>query len=337
MRLSIIIPVRNEAAHLDSLLQFATSGQEPEREILVVDGMSEDDTREVAAEWAVRDPRVRLIDNPQRVVTAAVNRGFAAATGEVLMRLDAHARYNEDYVAECLAVLEETGAGNVGGAARPLSDGSFLGDLIRAIHISPFGIGAAQFRREDAEGWVDTVWPGCWRREALEAAGRYLCEELPRSEDIELNSRLLAAGWRVYLSPRIKAYYQPRRSFSALLGQNFNNGVGVMHTLKAGLGGISGRHLFPLTCALAAVLLGGGGLLWSLAWWILLGLTALHLLGGLAFAVKACGAARPGLILALPPAFLALHVAYGAGSVLGLITRPRPVSSEARDPDGSST
>lgn len=327
MRLSIIIPVRNEAAHLDSLLRFATSGEQPEREILVVDGMSEDGTREIAAGWAARDGRVRLLDNPGRVVTAAVNLGFAAATGEVLLRLDAHARYAEDYLAQCLEVLEETGAGNVGGAARPISDGSFLGDLIRAIHVSPFGIGAAQFRREDAEGWVDTVWPGCWRREALEAAGRYLREELPRSEDIELNSRLRAAGWRIYLSPRIKAYYQPRRSFGALLRQNFDNGVGVMHTLKAGLGGVSGRHLFPLAAVLGAVALGAAGLLWPLAWWILAGLTAVHLLGGLVFSVKAGAGRRPGLVLALPPAFFVLHVAYGAGSLLGMVTRPRPTAA----------
>jgi glycosyltransferase involved in cell wall biosynthesis len=322
MRLSIIIPVRNEAAHLGRLLEFVTSGEEPDREILVVDGMSEDGTREVAAGWQERDARVRMIDNPGRLVTTALNLGFRAAAGEVIMRLDAHAEYAPDYLERCLETLEETGAGNVGGAARPISDGSYLGDLIRAIHLSPFGIGAAQFRREDAEGWVDTVWPGCWRREALEAAGMYCREDLPRSEDIELNARLRAAGWRIYLSPKIKAYYQPRQSLGALLRQNFDNGVGVMHTLKAGLGGVSRRHLVPLGAVLGATVLIAAGVVWRPAWWILIGLTALHLLGGLAFAGKACGWRRPGLTLLLPVAFFALHVAYGFGSLIGAITRP---------------
>lgn len=321
MRLSIIIPVRNEAAHLERLLEFATSGGQPEREILVVDGRSEDGTREILAEWQERDARVKVIDNPRRLVTTALNLGFAAAAGDVIMRLDAHAEYAPDYVERCLEVLEETGAGNVGGAARPLSDGSYLGDLIQAVHRSPFGIGAAQFRREEAEGWVDTVWPGCWRREALEAAGRYCREDLPRSEDIELNARLRAAGWRIYLSPKIRAYYQPRRSLGALLRQNFDNGVGVMHTLKAGLGGVSPRHLVPLAAVLGATVLLGLGLIWRPAWWILLGLTALHLLGGLLFALRVCQR-RPGLVLVLPAIFFALHVAYGLGSLLGAVTRP---------------
>ncbi len=325
MRLSIIIPVRNEAAHLGRLLEFVTGAEEPEREILVVDGRSEDGTRAILADWQKRDARVRVIDNPGRLVTTALNLGFEAAGGEVIMRLDAHAEYAPDYVERCLEVLQETGAGNVGGAARPLSDGSYLGDLIQAVHRSPFGIGAAQFRREDAEGWVDTVWPGCWRREALEAAGRYCREDLPRSEDIELNARLRAAGWRIYLSPKIRAYYQPRRSLGALLRQNFDNGVGVMHTLKAGLGGVSRRHLVPLAAVLGATVLLCLGVFWPPAWWILLGLTALHLLGGLAFAIRACGR-RPGLALVLPAVFFALHVAYGFGSLIGAVTRPARVA-----------
>lgn len=323
MRLSIIIPVRNEEAHLDSLLESVTAGALPEREILVVDGASDDRTREIIARWAERDPRVRLLDNPQRTVPHAVNLGFAEATGEVIMRLDAHAQYAPDYQERCLEVLEETGAGNVGGAARPLSDGSFLGDLIQAIHQSPFGIGAAQFRREDAEGWVDTVWPGCWRREALEAAGMRCREDLPRSEDIELNARLLAAGWRLYLSPQIRAYYQPRKSLGALLRQNLDNGMGVVHTLKEGLGGVRIRHLAPMIADVAAALMIAGGFFWRPAWWILLALAAVHLLGGFFFGAKVAGAKRPLLILALPPVFFALHLAYGFGSILGVVTRPR--------------
>ena len=323
MRLTIIIPVRNEAAHLDGLLECATAGAPRDREILVVDGGSEDGTREIIGAWQARDPRVRLIDNPRRLVTAALNLGFQAAGGEVIMRLDAHAQYAPDYVEQCLAVLEETGAGNVGGAARPLSDGSFLGDLIRAVHVSPFGIGAAQFRREDAEGWVDTVWPGCWRREALEAAGMECCEELPRSEDIELNARLRAAGCRVYISPRIKAFYQPRRSLRALLRQNYDNGVGVVHTLKSGRGGVRLRHLVPLAAGLATAVLGLGGIFWRPAWWILLALILVHQGAGLAFAARAVGWRRLGLTLALPPVFFLLHLAYGFGSLLGAVTRPQ--------------
>lgn len=323
MLFSIIVPVRNEAVNIGALLGWLSEAQGPQREILIVDGRSEDGTREIVAEWEQRDPRVQLIDNPHRLVTTALNLGFARARGQVIMRLDAHAEYAEDYLEQCLAVLEETGAGNVGGAARPLSDGSYLGDLIQAVHLSPFGIGAAQFRREGAEGWVDTVWPGCWRREALEAAGMYVREDLPRSEDIELNARLRAAGWGIYLSPKIRAWYRPRRSLRALLKQNFDNGRGVIHTLRAGLGGVSRRHLAPLAAVLAALVLGGLGFGWTPAWWLLAALVTLHLLAGLAFGAHVCLRSRPALLLALPAAFFLLHLSYGLGSLVGLLTKPR--------------
>ncbi|HEY3396322.1 MAG TPA: glycosyltransferase family 2 protein [Armatimonadota bacterium] len=329
MKLSVIVPVRDEADSIGALLEFCAAHGDPAMEVLVIDGRSQDGTREVVSAWTQRDCRVRLIDNPDLVVTTALNLGLAAATGDVLMRLDAHAQYAPDYIEQCLQVLEETGAGNVGGAARPLSDGSYRGDLIRALHLSPFGIGAARFRREGAEGPVDTVWPGCWRRAALEAAGMHVREDLPRSEDLELNARVRGAGWEIYLSPQIKAYYQPRKSLGALLRQNFANGVGVLHTLKAGRGGVSPRHLAPLAMVLGVLGLGAVGFAWRPAWLLLAGFVALHLTLGLVFAAKAVWPRPARLWPALPGAFFLLHLSYGLGSLWGGLSRPRPARGSA--------
>jgi glycosyltransferase involved in cell wall biosynthesis len=111
---SIIIPVRNEAQHIGPLLEFATAAELPKREILVIDGRSDDGTRDIVVEHQRKDPRIRLLDNPRRIVTTAVNIGFAEARGDVIMRLDAHAEYAPDYIDRCLEVLEETDAGNGG-------------------------------------------------------------------------------------------------------------------------------------------------------------------------------------------------------------------------------
>ena len=111
---SIIIPVRNEVRHIGQLLEFATATALPTREILVIDGLSDDGTRDIVAEHQQQDPRIRLLDNPRRIVTTAVNIGFAEARGDVIMRLDAHAEYAPDYIDRCLKVLEETDAGNGG-------------------------------------------------------------------------------------------------------------------------------------------------------------------------------------------------------------------------------
>ena len=326
-RVSVIVPVRNERATIDALLRDLSAQDSPGGiEFLVVDGQSEDGTREVIAAATEKDSRIKLLDNPARVVTSALNIGLQQATGDVIMRLDAHADYAPDYIGKCLEVLEDTGAGNVGGAAVPASDGSFIGDVILAVHESPFGIGAAKFRQADAEGWVDTLWPGAYRREALEAAGMYWVEELTRSEDIELNSRIRKAGWGIYISPKIKARYYPRKSISALCKQNFGNGVAVTHTLKAGLGGVSIRHLIP--CAFVLSLLLSGALAMATRWGIggLCAVLGAYALGALAFSAKA--AAKHGLrvIVLLPVTFLLLHLSYGVGSLCGVSAGPKSAS-----------
>jgi len=330
-KVSIIAPVRNESLNVARLLENLSAQDSPAiAEALLVDGMSEDGTREVIAEQCRKDSRFRLLDNPKRVATTALSLGLAQATGDVIIRLDAHADYASDYVSRCLEVLEQTGAGNVGGAAVPASDGSLIGDVILAVHESPFGIGAAKFRQADAEGWVDTLWPGAYRREALEAAGMYYVEELTRSEDIELNSRVRKAGWGIYISPKIKARYYPRKSISALCRQNFGNGVAVIQTLKAGLGGVSVRHLVPMAFVVGLLASAGAAVFSQWGLWALATVGVLYALGDLAFSLRAAARHRLRVLSLLPPTFLLLHLSYGVGSLWGMLRPARQWGPTAR-------
>ena len=320
----VIVPLRNERGGVSDLLGSLRSQDYPSTiEMLLIDGMSDDGTREIIAELCRSDPRFRLLDNPQRVVTHALNIGLAQATGDVIIRMDAHAEYALDYVSKCLEVLDETGAGNVGGPAVPASDGSLIGDVILAVHESPFGIGAAKFRQADAEGWVDTVWPGAYRREALEAAGMYYVEELTRSEDIELNSRIRKAGWGIYLSPKITAKYYPRKSIGALCRQNFGNGAAVIHTLKAGLGGVSVRHLVPFAFVLSLLLSAGLAIVSPFGLWALGAISAVYALGDAVFSVKAAAKHGMRVLTLLPLTFPLLHLSYGLGSLSAVFGRTR--------------
>ena len=327
---SVIIPVRNEHRCVGALLKALVDQDCPSIvEVLVVDGLSDDGTREIIAEQCKMDSRFRLIDNPRRVVTHALNIGLAHATGDVIIRMDAHAEYAPDYLSKCLEVLAETGAGNVGGPAIPGSDGSLIGDVILAVHESPFGIGAAKFRQAGAEGWVDTVWPGAYRREALEAAGMHYVEELTRSEDIELNSRLRKAGWGIYLSPKIEAKYYPRKSIGALCRQNYGNGAAVIHTLKAGLGGVSVRHLIPFAFVLSLLLSAGTASVSPWGYRALATILAVYALGDLVFSVRAATKHGLRVLALLPLTFLLLHLSYGLGSLCAVFYRaPRRAQSQ---------
>ncbi|MDP3910739.1 MAG: glycosyltransferase family 2 protein, partial [Gemmatimonadales bacterium] len=215
-RVTVILPCRNEARYigpcLDSILSASYA---PERlEVLVVDGMSDDGTRAVVAEYAAAHPRIQLLDNPSRIVPTALNVGIRAAAGDVIARMDAHVVYPPEYLPRLVAALEESGADNVGGCIITLpADGTAVAQAIAIALGHPFGVGNSHFRiGARAARLVDTVPFGCYRRDVFARIGEF-DEELVRNQDDEFNHRLVASGGRVLLLPDVVSYYYARGSF----------------------------------------------------------------------------------------------------------------------------
>jgi cellulose synthase/poly-beta-1,6-N-acetylglucosamine synthase-like glycosyltransferase len=340
--ISIVIPVRNEAGFIERCLEsvYAQDLGGLECEVIAADGMSDDGTSEKLKTLKSRYPNLKILENPKRTVSSGVNLGIRESKGDVIVRLDAHAEYGADYVKNCLEALERTGAGNVGGPAIPLPGGGT--DMARAIvlaHYSPFGLGGGSFRKTGAEGFAETLWPGCFLREALEKSGLY-DERLTRTEDIELNARIRKAGYRVYLSSRIRAFYYCRPNLKELWRQRWLDGIGVVQTLAVNPGAPRPRHFVPLAFVSSMILLAAlsipltpfrwmlaaeaGLYLGAMAWFTLGGLTSLRAArerererGGAD--VKTW---NPGLLRLLPPAFAALHFSYGLGSLWAVLSAP---------------
>ena len=97
--LSVICPIYNEEKYISQFLDSLLQQDYPKNdlEILLVDGMSKDKTRDIVAGYIAKYPFIRLIDNPDKIVPYAMNRGIDAAKGDIIMRLDAHASYQPDY------------------------------------------------------------------------------------------------------------------------------------------------------------------------------------------------------------------------------------------------
>src|SRR5438445_576499 len=201
---SIVVPCRNEAQYVRSLLDSILANEYPRDrlEVLIVDGMSDDGTRSVIWSYSRRHPVIQLLDNPNRTTPCALNLGISRARGTIIMRMDAHAEYPPNYIADLVAWLERTGADNVGGACLTLpADATATARAIAAALAHPFGIGNARFRLgTDEPRDVDTVPFGCFRRDVFERVGLF-DEELVRNQDDEFNFRLLRAGGRVLLVP----------------------------------------------------------------------------------------------------------------------------------------
>lgn len=318
-RVSVIVPCRNEAAHIDAFIASALAQQLPPGttlELLVADGASDDGTRAQLAAWAVREPRLRVLDNPRRITSAALNLAAQAASGEIVVRMDVHTTYEPDYVQQCLQALAETGAACVGGPWQPVGRG-WPQAAIAAAFSSRFGSGGAASRRLDYSGPVDTVYLGAWPRAALLAAGGF-DEALVRNQDDELALRITRGGGRIWQSAAIRSRYEPRASFAALFRQFWQYGYWKVPVIRKHRLPASPRHLVPVAFVGVLALLAGLGVFWPPAW---SGLAAsLGLYGAAAFASAlpvAAGSLRQALGVAW--ACACMHAGYGLGFARGLL------------------
>lgn len=310
---SVVIPCLDDEAYIETCLR-SVQGQEwphDRLEILVADGMSVDATREILGRLAAADSRIRLVDNPTRVASAGLNECIRRAQGDVIVRIDVRADYATDFVQKCVAALERTGADNVGGAARPKTK-TFFQRCAGAALRSPLGLGGSKYRQEDAEGFVENVWPGAFDRRVFERVGLFDPKAIT-NEDAELNQRILDAGGRVYLSREIVTHYHPRESMRALSRQFFKYGQGRARTL------LKHRKLLSIRPALPFLGLVGEAIVFFVAPWQLGGLPlAGYVLATGAEAVRVGRAEGLAAIPVVWAIFPVLHVSHGAGFAVGI-------------------
>ncbi|MBK9031820.1 MAG: glycosyltransferase family 2 protein [Myxococcales bacterium] len=319
---TIAMPAFNEEHYIEACIRSVQAQDYPgdRIEILIADGRSTDRTREILAELAIDDPRIKVIDNPDRLQAAGLNQLIRAARGEIVVRMDVHCEYTPSYVRTCVEQLEATGADNVGGAQRAKAKTAFQRALCAAL-ASPVGVGGARYRDATAEGFVDTVFLGAFRKRIFERIGLYDPKAIT-NEDAELNQRLLASGGKIYLSPAIEVHYYPRDSFATLAKQYWKYGRGRARTLLK-LGRFPTlRPLIPFGMVLGASALIVLPPLWPIA---PAAFAAYALLTG-AEAVRVAAPLGPVAVATAWAIFPVLHASHGAGFASGLLRY-------LRDPD----
>jgi glycosyltransferase involved in cell wall biosynthesis len=314
---TILMPVRNEAAFLERSLGSVLLQDYPSDrlEILVLDGISDDRTREIVRKLQAQHSNLALIDNPGRIVATGLNIGLKRARGTIIVRVDGHTEIASDYVSECVAALSRRRADNVGGRMTATGDGAF-GSAVAIATSSPFGVGDAHFHYSDKEQWVDTVYLGAWPREVFERIGLF-DEELVRDQDDEFNYRLRAAGGRILLVPSIRSLYTVRGSASRLWRQYFQYGYWKVRVLQKHFRQMKPRQFVPpiFVASLAALAIAAAA--------SPLALGGLIAVSGLYFSVNivasVAAARRRWRLLALVAiSFAILHFAYGTGFLAGL-------------------
>lgn len=322
--LSVIMPIYNEERYIVSCMESILQQDYPQDdlEVVLVDGMSTDRTRELVRPYTEKYPFVRLIDNPHKIVPYAMNLGIMATKGEVVMRLDAHARYATNYFSAITAKLREYDADNVGCVCRTeVLNKNAKSLAIREVLCNKFGVGNATFRTGiDRVRDVDTVPFGCWPRRVFEKYGLYNVT-LVRNQDIELNKRIVNGGGRIIIIPDTYCTYMARETFSELAKNNYGNGkwniltVYFTHNLKS----ISLRHLIPLMFVLGILVPLVVGLFWHPA--LLLSLfVVLFYLVTMGFVSLRLAAKKQLNFIYLLMSFVTLHCSYGWGSLVGILS-----------------
>jgi succinoglycan biosynthesis protein ExoA len=228
---TLAVPSYNEEQYIEACLRGLLSQDYPADriEILVADGGSTDRTREIVDRVAADDARVRLLDNSKhRIQACGLNLCITESKGEFILVIGVHAEYARNYVSALVQEFQRTGADVAGGAAR-MKARTFFQRCLSAAFDSPLAVGGAAYRSAAKEGWVDTVFPGAFRRSILEKVGAY-DGQAAINEDAELQQRVLAAGGRIFLSREVVVHYYPRKSIGLLAKQYFRYGEGRART-----------------------------------------------------------------------------------------------------------
>jgi succinoglycan biosynthesis protein ExoA len=330
---SVVMPVRNESAFIAQSLSSLLAQDYPMSrfEALVVDGMSQDGTRQIV-EDVVRgqagpsssvpgrpSPVIRVLDNPGKIVPTALNIAIRVARGQWLIRLDAHSVYRPDYIRLCIETAQRTGSSNVGGVFVTLPrDDSPQALLVQAITTSRFGVGNAEYRLDVGEGPADTVPYGCFRREVFAEIGPF-DERLVRNQDYEFNRRLTRAGKRIWLNPAIKVQYYNQATLAGLFRQAFGTGRWNPWTWFVAPYAFAPRHAVPGLFVLGLLVVLGSSFLVHRLWILPAAILAPYFVLALLASIQQGRRYGFGLALPLPVLFFTYHISYGLGTIWGAL------------------
>ena len=324
MLVSIVIPCYNEEKTIEALLTAIIGQTYPidQLEVVIADGMSTDRTRERIAAFKLAHPEVdlRVVENIQRTIPAALNQAIEASRGEVISRMDAHAIPAADYIKRSLSALEAGLGDNVGGVIeiRPGAD-SWIAEAISIATAHPLGVGDARYRTATRAMEADTVAFGTYYRSLLEKVGKY-DETLLVNEDYEFNTRIRKASGRIWVDPAIRCIYYSRANLRSLARQYYTYGYWKYLMLRRYPETLRWRQALPPVFVSGILMLLLLSTIWTFAGILLATFLLLYLVilaGG--SLLPAMRRKKPLLVVGIPIAIVTMHFSWGSGFMWSMI------------------
>lgn len=321
---SVLLVTRNEQAYIEKALHSLINQTYPKDryEIIVVDGESSDNTLKIVSnlikQCETESIDIHIINNPKHILSSGWNLGIKHARGDYVIRIDAHseaaANFIEKNVETMLAVKDAVCVG--GKLVTKSLDGD--NDIIAKVLSSPFGVGNSSFRVSERPSYTDTAVYGLYKKEIFEKVG-FFNEKLVRNQDIDLHSRIRAAGEKFYFNPEISCIYYSRNTVKKMVRQAFGNGKWNMVLLKCHNFALSLRHLVPFVFVMYLIISSILGFFSRYFWFLEIGILLLHALLGV---IAACAKTRKlSEVVKMTFLFLILHLSYGTGYLAGIFTK----------------
>jgi succinoglycan biosynthesis protein ExoA len=318
-RVSVVAPMYNEAGHIEGVVaDIAAQDFEGELEFIVADGESTDGSAELLLAAAERHGvAVRLIDNPDRLVSHGLNAAVRAASGDLVVRIDCHSRYPTDYVRRCVQAAAETGADNVGGVITARGRTPTERAVACAMSSAFGGIGWSR-HSDDERVEVDTVPFGAFRPDAFRRVGLF-DESLERNQDDEFNLRLRLAGGRIVRDPSITLEYTPRGTFRTLVRQYYEYGRWKVPVMLKHRRIVSMRSLAPAALVASFLTLTLLSIVTHHALALLLVELGAYAAAAVVFGIAAIRSRGDSwwLLPRVVGVFPTIHIAYGLGMAAG--------------------
>lgn len=319
---SLICPIYNEGKFISSFIESVLRQDYPKSntEVLLLDGMSTDNTREIISDYTAKYEYIKMLDNPQHVVPYSLNKGIRMSKGDVVVRLDAHCVYPDNYVSRLVDELYRLDADNVGGVWNTIP----ANDSIKCIAIAlasshPFGVGGSEHKiGAKRTKLVDTVPFGCYKREVFDRIGLF-DEELTRNQDDELNARLINNGGKIYLVPDVVITYTARDSMQKMRKMYYQYGLYKPLVNKKLGKPATVRQFFPALFVMGVMVGLPFCFVSDVFAVIYIVIAAVYWLLGLCIGIsKAKKFKRLALAVYIPWTFFNVHMSYGIGYLVGI-------------------
>ncbi len=314
------MPIRNEGAFIAQSLRAVLEQDYPSEamEVIVVDGMSTDNTRDIVLSFQKEHSNLKMIDNPGRIAPTGLNAGIAEARGEIIVRVDGHCVIESDHVRRSVEHLLNDGVDGVGGPIETIGETRWAEAIATAMS-SRFGVGDSAFRTiSNRSMLVDTIAFPAYTRAIIERAGPY-DEELVRNQDDEYNYRLRKIGARLLLSNDIHVEYFSRSSIQSLWRQYFQYGYWKVRVMQKHPRQMRPRQFIPPLFAGSLFITLVSLPFSTLGTWLFCLIACLYGVANIAVSVAITVKKNWRLLFLLPPSFATIHLSYGFGFLVGLL------------------